>query len=52
MQEKNYLSLQASIICLLLALIGATVVVKHSDWFGGLPKGVAPTLDFIAPQAN
>ncbi len=32
-----YLLLQISIICLLLAVIGSTAVVKHPDWFNGTP---------------
>jgi hypothetical protein len=35
--ETGYLSLQINIICLLLALIGATIITKHPKWFGGLP---------------
>jgi hypothetical protein len=35
MRGTNYLSLQANIICLLLALIGSTAIIKHPDWFGG-----------------
>ena len=35
MRENDFLSLQANIICLLLALIGSTAIVKHPDWFGG-----------------
>jgi hypothetical protein len=31
-----YLLLQINIICLLLALIATTAVVKHPSWFGGL----------------
>lgn len=31
------LLLQINIVCLLLALIGSTAVVKHPDWFGGTP---------------
>jgi hypothetical protein len=35
--DLTYLLLQIGIICLLLALIGSTAIVKHPDWFGGLP---------------
>jgi hypothetical protein len=35
MRQTDYLSLQANIICLLLALIGSTAIIKHPDWFGG-----------------
>jgi hypothetical protein len=44
-----HLSLQANIICLLLALIGATAIIRHPSWFGNLPHGPS-TLEFIAPQ--
>ncbi|MGC1779284.1 MAG: hypothetical protein WBB34_15185 [Xanthobacteraceae bacterium] len=30
----GYLSLQANVICLLLALIGSVIIVRHHDWFG------------------
>jgi len=33
--ETAYLLLQLNIICLLLALIGSAVIVKHPAWFGG-----------------
>jgi hypothetical protein len=36
--NNSYLSLQASIICLLLALIGAMAVVERPAWFGGMPQ--------------
>lgn len=29
--------LQINVICLLLAAIGATVIMKHPAWFSGLP---------------
>ena len=35
--DLRYLSLQINVICLLLALIGTTVIVKHPGWFGGAP---------------
>jgi hypothetical protein len=38
--DLHYLLLQINIICLLLALIGTTAVVKHPDWFGGVPTTV------------
>ena len=34
MHNNDQLLLQLYIICVLLALIGATVVIGHSDWFG------------------
>jgi hypothetical protein len=42
---KGYLSLQVNVICLLLALIGSTVIVEHPAWFGSVPsvvEGAAP----------
>jgi hypothetical protein len=38
MRDNDFLSLQANIICLLLALIGSAAIVKHPDWFGGVPE--------------
>jgi multisubunit Na+/H+ antiporter MnhG subunit len=38
MSSNNYLSLQANIICLLLALVGATAIIRHPDWFGRVPS--------------
>jgi hypothetical protein len=35
--DLHYLLLQINIVCLLLALIGTTVIVRHPAWFGGLP---------------
>ena len=32
--DLSYLLLQINVICLLLALIGSTAIVKHPDWFG------------------
>jgi hypothetical protein len=32
--DLRYLLMQISIICLLVALIGAAVIVKHPTWFG------------------
>jgi hypothetical protein len=37
MRDNGLLSLQANIICLLLALIGSTAIIRHPEWFGGLP---------------
>lgn len=45
MNEDGYLLLQLNIICLLLALISATAIIQHPDWFGKVPtewKLVAP----------
>jgi hypothetical protein len=35
--DLHHLLLQISVICLLLALIGTTTIVKHPAWFGGVP---------------
>jgi hypothetical protein len=35
--DLGYLLLQINVICLLLALIGTTAIVKHPAWFGGTP---------------
>ena len=35
--DLNDLLLQINVICLLLALIGTTAVVKFHDWFGAAP---------------
>ena len=31
--------MQFSIICLLLASMGTTAIIKHPAWFGGIPVG-------------
>jgi hypothetical protein len=36
--DTGLLSLQVNIICLLLALVGATAIVQHPQWFGGVPQ--------------
>lgn len=48
MGGNDYLSLQVNIICLLLALISTTAIIKHPDWFGASGGGVL-TSQFIAP---
>lgn len=35
--KNDTLSLQTGVICLLLALIGSTAIVRHPDWFGRVP---------------
>jgi hypothetical protein len=35
--DPGYLLLQITVICVLLFSIGATAIVKHPDWFGGMP---------------
>lgn len=41
--DAAYLVLQINIICLLLALIGTTAVMKHPAWFGEVPATAAQT---------
>jgi hypothetical protein len=36
--DLAYLLLQINIICLLLALIGSTAIVKYPTWFGETPE--------------
>jgi hypothetical protein len=38
MGKNDSLSLHANVICLLLALIGSTAIVRHPDWFGRVPS--------------
>lgn len=38
MTNTSYLSLQANIICLLLALIGTAIIIEHPAWFGQVPQ--------------
>ena len=40
----NYTLLQINLICLLLALIGSTVVIKHPTWFGAEPTAATQSL--------
>ena len=42
--DLGYLLLQINVICLLLALIGSTVIVKHPAWFGEVPAPAAQTI--------
>jgi hypothetical protein len=39
--DATYLLLQINIICLLLALIGSTAIMKHPAWFGEVPATIA-----------
>ncbi len=52
MRDNDFLSLQANIICLLLALIGSTAIVKHPDWFGGPTAESAPVDSSNAPAVT
>lgn len=49
MSKNDSLSLQANIICPLLALIGSTAIIEHPGWFGSAPGAVAPSWEFTAP---
>ena len=42
--DFNYIMLQINLICLLLALIGSTVVIKHPTWFGAEPVAATQSL--------
>ena len=35
--DLGYLLLQINVICLLLALIGTTAIMKHPGWFDDVP---------------
>jgi hypothetical protein len=43
--STNFLSLQANVICLLLALTGSTIIIRHHEWFGDMPTATS-----LAPQ--
>ena len=38
--DLTYLLLQINVICLLLALIGTTAIVKHPAWFASAPMAM------------
>jgi hypothetical protein len=40
--DLSYLVLQINVICLLLALIGTTAIVKYPQWFGTAPATAQP----------
>jgi hypothetical protein len=42
--DLGYLLLQINVICLLLALIGSTAILKHPAWFGAMPAPIAQTI--------
>jgi hypothetical protein len=48
MSKNDYLSLQVNIICLLLALVSTTAIIRHPAWFGGVPVA----WDVANPQSN
>jgi hypothetical protein len=52
MREINCLSLQANIICLLLALIGSAAIIKHPDWFGETSEVMTPGVNCSACSAG
>ena len=41
--DLTYLMLQINVICLLLAVIGTAVIVKHPDWFASAAPKVMQT---------
>jgi hypothetical protein len=47
-KDTGCLSLQANIICLLLALIGSAVIIRHPAWLGGVPT----VQEITATQSN
>jgi hypothetical protein len=48
MHTNEELVLQMYIICVLLALIGATVVIDHAEWFSGEYAG--ESVELIQPE--
>jgi hypothetical protein len=42
--DLSYLLLQINVICLLLALIGTTAILKHPAWFG---EALVTTQSFV-----
>lgn len=50
MTNTGHLSLQANIICLLLALIGTTIIIEHPAWFGQVPHASSATWQFGVPS--
>jgi hypothetical protein len=42
--DLTYLMLQINVICLLLAMIGSAVIVKHHDWFGSTSLTITQTI--------
>ena len=42
--DLTYLLLQINVICLLLALIGSAVIVKHPDWFGDTSPAITQAI--------
>jgi hypothetical protein len=43
--DTAYVLLQIfNVICLLLALIGSTAIIKHPAWFGGMPAPADQTI--------
>jgi hypothetical protein len=47
--NNSHLSLQANIICLLLALVGSMAVAKHPAWLGGIPQTSDHAGEFSVP---
>jgi hypothetical protein len=48
MNDNDYFRFQANVICVLLALIGATVIIKHPDWFGAAHGDAVRTLTSVS----
>ena len=48
MHNNEELFLQMYIICVLLALIGATVVIDHPEWFSG--DYASEAVELIQPE--
>ena len=49
MPESSYFSLQASIICVLLALIGSMAIAEHPEWFGGENLDISQASQLVVP---
>jgi hypothetical protein len=42
--DIGHLLVQINIICMLLALLGSAIIVKHPFWFGGVPVTVVQSV--------
>jgi hypothetical protein len=52
MNKNDCLSLQANVICLLLALIGATAIIKHPGWFGSVTQDFSSAARLMTGSRN
>jgi hypothetical protein len=43
--DLGHLLLQINVICLLLALIGTTAIMKHPAWFDDVPAGLTRSVE-------